>query len=287
MRRCRTRRFSAAALRQDGVATEMACAHAASSSSSAPSSRAAISFPARIATRTASAAARCSGTSAATSARATPGARGSPTCGPRPQNRAYDGRRLARQRGDQQLQRQGQDVGRRRRAEVGARRQRDATRNFKLQGEYFRLRQDGSLTYDDSGQAVPQFGAPSPTPSRATSRAGMGKACGSSCRAGAWAIAMTGCATGRSTTASSTNGLGPTAADFSLLANHSPTRNTLMLDFSPTEFSRLRLQLARDESRLGAHRQPGLPAVHPQPRPARRAQVLSCDATWRRTCIAS
>jgi hypothetical protein len=47
------------------------------------------------------------------------------------------------------------------------------------------------------------------------------------------------------------NGLGPTAADFPVLANHSPTRNTLMLDWSPTEFSRLRLQLASDKSRLG------------------------------------
>ena len=47
------------------------------------------------------------------------------------------------------------------------------------------------------------------------------------------------------------NALGPTAADFSLLANHNPARNTVMLDFSATEFSRLRLQLARDESRLG------------------------------------
>ena len=47
------------------------------------------------------------------------------------------------------------------------------------------------------------------------------------------------------------NGLGPTAADFPLLANHSPTRNTLMLDWSPTEFSRLRLQFASDKSRLG------------------------------------
>ena len=47
------------------------------------------------------------------------------------------------------------------------------------------------------------------------------------------------------------SGLGPTAADFPVLANHSPSRNTLMLDFSPTEFSRLRLQFASDKSRLG------------------------------------
>jgi len=45
---------------------------------------------------------------------------------------------------------------------------------------------------------------------------------------------------------------GPTAADMPLLANHSPSRNTLMLDFSATEFSRFRLQLAADKSRSGA-----------------------------------
>ena len=47
------------------------------------------------------------------------------------------------------------------------------------------------------------------------------------------------------------NGLGPVAADFPLLASHNPTRNTLMLDWSPTEFSRVRLQFASDKSALG------------------------------------
>jgi hypothetical protein len=46
------------------------------------------------------------------------------------------------------------------------------------------------------------------------------------------------------------NGLGPTAADFPLLmTQHNPTRNTVMVDWSPTEFSRVRLQLASDKSR--------------------------------------
>ena len=48
-----------------------------------------------------------------------------------------------------------------------------------------------------------------------------------------------------------TNGLGPTAADMPVLASHSPTRNTLMVDWSPSEFSRFRLQFASDKSRLG------------------------------------
>ena len=128
----------------------------------------------------------------------------------------------------------------------------NATRtNFKLQGEYFRFKQEGALTYDDSGQAVPQFGAPL-TDSFNTDQSGWyGQ--------GVWQFMprwRVGYRYDRLRYGTVNNGivnnaLGPTAADFSLLASHSPTRNTLMLDFSPTEFSRLRLQLARDESRLG------------------------------------
>ena len=48
------------------------------------------------------------------------------------------------------------------------------------------------------------------------------------------------------------NGLGPSAADFPLLmTDHNPSRNTLMVDWSPTEFSRVRLQFAQDRSRAG------------------------------------
>jgi outer membrane receptor protein involved in Fe transport len=48
-----------------------------------------------------------------------------------------------------------------------------------------------------------------------------------------------------------TSGVGPTAADFPLLmTDYNPTRNTAMVDWSPTEFSRLRLQYAQDKSRV-------------------------------------
>ena len=43
-----------------------------------------------------------------------------------------------------------------------------------------------------------------------------------------------------------------TLADFPALANYHPKRNTVMLDWSPSEFSRLRLQLARDQTRPDA-----------------------------------
>jgi hypothetical protein len=122
--------------------------------------------------------------------------------------------------------------------------------NFKLQGEYFRLRQDGSLTYDDSGGSA-LFGAV--TDSFRTNQSGW-------YTQGVWQFMprwrvgyrYDRLKHGTVDIGIVRSGLGLTAADFPLLANHNPSRNTLMLDFSPTEFSRFRLQLARDQSRLGA-----------------------------------
>ena len=122
--------------------------------------------------------------------------------------------------------------------------------NVKLQAEYFRRKENGSLGFDDSaGSGV--FGAVSDAFRTAQSgwyaqaiyqfmprwRVGYRY---DALRSGTTDIGVV------------TNGLGPTAADFPVLAPHNPTRNTLMLDFSATEFSRLRLQLAQDKSRLGA-----------------------------------
>ncbi|MGH8561635.1 MAG: hypothetical protein ACRES4_06700, partial [Nevskiales bacterium] len=123
--------------------------------------------------------------------------------------------------------------------------------NFKLQGEYFRLRQNGALTYDDTGQAAPQFGAAF-TDFLNADQSGW-------YLQGVWQFMPRWRAGYRydtlryGTVANGTvsNGLGPVAADFPLLANHSPTRNSLMLDWSPTEFSRVRLQFASDKSALG------------------------------------
>ncbi len=41
-------------------------------------------------------------------------------------------------------------------------------------------------------------------------------------------------------------------ADFPQLAAHNPKRNTAMLDYSPSEYTRFRLQFARDDSGIGA-----------------------------------
>jgi hypothetical protein len=44
-------------------------------------------------------------------------------------------------------------------------------------------------------------------------------------------------------------GTGLNPADFPVLAAYNPSRNTVMFDYSPSEFSRFRVQYARDESR--------------------------------------
>ena len=67
--------------------------------------------------------------------------------------------------------------------------------NFKLQGEYFRLKQDGTLTYDDTaGSAL--FGAVSDY-FRPTSRGGTCRARGSFIRTGASATVTMRCVTAR------------------------------------------------------------------------------------------
>ena len=42
-----------------------------------------------------------------------------------------------------------------------------------------------------------------------------------------------------------------TAADFPVLGAYNPKRHTAMVDWNPSEFSRIRLQFARDYSRQG------------------------------------
>jgi hypothetical protein len=126
------------------------------------------------------------------------------------------------------------------------------TTNFKLQGEYFRVTQTGTLTYDDTAQAVPQFGTALSDAFRAAQSGWYAQ--------GVWQFMPRWrlgyrhdrLKHGDVDIGLVTSGAGPTTADFSLLARHDPRRDTAMIDFSPTEFSRLRLQWAADKSRAGA-----------------------------------
>lgn len=121
----------------------------------------------------------------------------------------------------------------------------NATRtNFKLQGEYFRRRESGTLAFDTTGRALADAYA--------------------SVQSGwyvqgvyqfmpAWRV---GLRYDRLSSGSPDIGLvgsgALTAADFPQLASWNPSRASLMFDYSPSEFSRLRLQFARDRARPDA-----------------------------------
>ncbi len=109
--------------------------------------------------------------------------------------------------------------------------------NFKLQGEFFRRRENGDLTFNtattggfasqQSGwylQGVYQF-------------------------VPMWRVGYRYDRLDSGTTSFSTP---LTAADFPILAAYNPTRHTVMVDWSPSEFSRVRLQAASDKSRSDA-----------------------------------
>ncbi len=121
--------------------------------------------------------------------------------------------------------------------------------NVKLQAEYFRSRQNGALTYDDTTAGGP-FGVLSDA---FDARQSGWYAQGIWQFMPRWRVGYRYDALryGSINNGIVANGLGPTAADFPVLASHSPTRHSGMLDWSLTEFSRFRLQVASDKSRLG------------------------------------
>jgi len=108
--------------------------------------------------------------------------------------------------------------------------------NFKLQGEYLRSTRSGTLAYDVAG----------------IDRAGAYRAVQSGWYAQGvyqfiphWRIGLR------------TEQLSPGTPDYGLNSaslpsiDYRPRKNSLMVDFSPSEFSRMRLQFARDEARQG------------------------------------
>jgi hypothetical protein len=109
--------------------------------------------------------------------------------------------------------------------------------NFKLQGEYFRSSDTGQLTFNDV--TTGDYGA----------------------RQSGWYLQgvyqfmpqwRAGYRYDRLSHGRVTSGLGLTAADSPLLfTDYNPTRNTVMLDWTATDFSRIRMQLAADKSRIG------------------------------------
>lgn len=124
-------------------------------------------------------------------------------------------------------------------------------RNLVVQGEYFRRREDGTLTCDDADAANPSACTGGVGGSFAAAQSGL-YAQATYQFMPAWRV---GYRHDRLHYGRVDNALAATtaggAADFPILAPYNPQRNTLMLDWSPSEFSRVRLQYARDASRLG------------------------------------
>lgn len=119
-------------------------------------------------------------------------------------------------------------------------------RHFKFQAEYMHREEDGSLTFD-TGDAL-LLGAPSDT--------FKSKQSGWYAQAvyqfmPRWRVGVRYEELDRGTVDIGlvTNGTRP-ATDFPLLAENDPKRTTAMMDFSPSEFSRFRLQFSRDEARF-------------------------------------
>src|SRR6266704_2200026 len=111
--------------------------------------------------------------------------------------------------------------------------------NFKLQGEYFRRKEDGDLTFNTTS---PQTG-------------------GYASQQSGWYLQSVyqfvpmwrvGYRYDRLNSGTTSFSSPLTAADFPILAGYNPTRHTVMVDWSPSEFSRVRLQAASDKSRSDA-----------------------------------
>ena len=107
--------------------------------------------------------------------------------------------------------------------------------NFKLQGEYFRRKEDGDLT----------SGATAQTGGVASVQSG-------------WYLQSVyqfvpmwrvGYRYDRLNSGTTSFSAPLNAADFPILTAYNPTKHTVMIDWSPSEFSRVRLQAASDKSR--------------------------------------
>lgn len=105
--------------------------------------------------------------------------------------------------------------------------------NLKLQGEYFHRREDGTLTFDSPGRAAPNAY--------------------SSAQSGWYAQAvyqfLPAWRAGYRYDRLDSGDVNVDTAMFPILSPYNPKKHTVMVDWSPSEFSRIRLQLARDYSR--------------------------------------
>jgi hypothetical protein len=117
-------------------------------------------------------------------------------------------------------------------------------RNFKLQTELFQRKEDGTLTYDTTGLALPGAYA-------STQSGWYGQAVYQF--APRWRVGLRyDRLDPGSVDIGQVQSGALAAADFPLLQAYRPSLASAMVDFSPSEFSRFRLQLAQDKSRPDA-----------------------------------
>jgi hypothetical protein len=114
-------------------------------------------------------------------------------------------------------------------------------RNFKLQGEYFQRREDGVVTFDEEGAT----GGPTEGTYRAVQNGWYLQ--GVYQFMPRWRV---GLRHDRLQTRSADWGANSASLE-EFSGNFKPARNTVMLDFAPSEFSRIRVQLARDRTQEG------------------------------------
>jgi hypothetical protein len=108
--------------------------------------------------------------------------------------------------------------------------------NFKLQGEYFRREEKGQLTYDDGAPVAGDFASRQSGWYLQAVYQFMPR----------WRAGLRFDELDRGTVSSAVPTAGPLAVE------HGPSRITAMIDWSGSEFSRLRLQYAEDKSRADA-----------------------------------
>jgi hypothetical protein len=113
--------------------------------------------------------------------------------------------------------------------------------NFKLQGEFFHRKEEGTLVFDSTGAALANG---------LSSRQSGWYAQGVYQWMPMWRAGYRYDRLDSGTVNIDTTASGLTPADFPILAGYKPKKHTFMVDWSPSEFSRIRLQFARDYSRM-------------------------------------
>lgn len=119
-------------------------------------------------------------------------------------------------------------------------------RNFKVQGEYFRRTENGAFGYDDSGAGGPVGAVDGGY--RSTQSGWYAQAVYQFMPTWRVGLRHDRLSSGNAQIGVVQEGLVPMAA-MPYLESYNPRRNSVMVDWSPSEFSRVRLQYNRDQSR--------------------------------------